>query len=57
MEFTTTIVVPGCASAESTSSAVRVSLIPARTSSSRLGITISSGYMNASGGNRLFHFI
>jgi hypothetical protein len=43
------MVVPGWANAASTSSALRVSLIPARTSSSRMGITISSGYMSASG--------
>jgi hypothetical protein len=49
MELTTSMVVPGWASAASTSSAVRVSLIPARVSSSRMGITISSGYMYASG--------
>ena len=49
MELTTSRVVPGWASAASTSSAVRVSVIPARTSSSRMGITINSGYMFASG--------
>src|SRR6185312_15303581 len=44
-EFTTTIVVPGWASAASTSSAVRVSLIPARVNSSRIGMTMTSGYI------------
>src|SRR6185503_10148854 len=45
MEFTTTIVVPAWASAASTSSAVRVSWMPARVSSSRIGMTMTSGYM------------
>src|SRR6202000_2014219 len=45
IELTTTIVVPGFANAASTSSAVRASLIPARANSSRIGITIISGYI------------
>jgi hypothetical protein len=45
IEFTTTIVVPGCASAASTSDALRTSFSPARVSSSRIGITIISGYI------------
>ena len=49
IELTTSRVVPGWASAASTSSAVRVSLIPARTSSSRMGMTIISGYIVTSG--------
>src|ERR1700722_12304295 len=50
MEFTTTKVVPGWASAASTSSAVRASLIPTRVSSSRMGITMISGYIRGSSG-------
>src|SRR5260370_3139352 len=45
MEFTPPIGGPGCASAESTSAAVRASAMPARVSSSRIGITIISGYI------------
>src|ERR1700761_2883663 len=45
MELTTTMVVPGCLRALSTSSAVRASWMPARGSSSRIGMTISSGYI------------
>ena len=39
------MVVPGCAMAASTSPEVRASLTPARVSSSRIGITIISGYI------------
>ena len=41
----TTMVVPGSLTALSTSSAVRVSLIPRRVSSSRIGMTMISGYI------------
>src|ERR1035437_8839018 len=46
-ELTTSIVVPGWASAASTSAAVRASFKPARVSSSRIGISMISGYMES----------
>jgi hypothetical protein len=45
IEFTTSMVVPGTASAASTSAAVRASATPALVNSSRIGITINSGYI------------
>src|SRR6516164_7948947 len=44
-EFTIIIVVPAAAAARSTSAAVRSSCTPALVSSSRMGISMSSGYM------------
>src|SRR5215510_13465472 len=45
MEFTTTMTVPFCDTAFSTSAAVRASSIPAEVSSCRMGATIISGYI------------
>src|ERR1700674_615755 len=48
IEFTTTIVVPDSfCTKRSTSAALRSSSIPRRVSSSRIGITIISGYMDS----------
>jgi hypothetical protein len=49
IEFTTTIVVPGqFFKAWSTSSDVRSSSMPSRVNSSRIGMTIISGYIGMS---------
>src|SRR6185437_7623925 len=45
-EFTTTMVVPFCFTAFSTSAAVRASWMPAEVSSSRMGAIIISGYIH-----------
>src|SRR5215469_12274721 len=45
IEFTTTMTVPFCDTAFSTSAAVRASSIPAEVNSWRIGATIISGYI------------